>query len=132
MTNYCGRFIKNGSWYPDKKIRLFDKRFAKWGGINPHDKIELTQKAINNQHLKGNILHSSYYTIEEQIIRHNLYSSISAEALNAMGIKSNWIKILFNPFWRFIYGYFIRLGFLDGFYGFIITVNCAHETFQNM
>jgi len=129
-TNYCGRFIKNGSWYPDKKIRLFDKRIAKWGGINPHDKIELTEKAITNQHLKGNILHYSYYTIEEQVIRNNLYSSISAEALNSMGIKSNWIKILINPSWRFIYGYFIRLGFLDGFYGFIIAINCAHETFQ--
>src|ERR1700712_5119606 len=36
-TNYCGKFIKHGSWYPDKKIRLFDQRAARWGGINPHD-----------------------------------------------------------------------------------------------
>jgi len=129
-TNYCGRFIRNGSWYPDKKIRLFDKRIAKWGGINPHDTIELSGTNITSQYLKGDILHYSYYTIEEQSIRNNLYSSISAQAMNAMGIRSNWFKILINPFWRFFYGYFIRLGFLDGFYGFIIAINCAHETFQ--
>src|SRR5262245_55788275 len=34
-TNFCGRFIRHGLWYPDRKIRLFDRRIAKWGGLNP-------------------------------------------------------------------------------------------------
>jgi glycosyltransferase involved in cell wall biosynthesis len=129
-TNYCGRFIKNGSWYPDKKIRLFDKRFAQWGGINPHDKVELNKKNERVLFLKGDILHFSYYTIEEHLIRINYYTTISANALYAKGVRSNWFKILINPLWRFVYGYFIRLGFLDGFYGFLIAINCSHETFQ--
>lgn len=129
-TSYCGRFIKNGSWYPDKKTRLFDKRFAHWGGVNPHDKIELKEADKTIQHLKGDMLHFSYYTIEEHLLRINHYTTISANALYAKGVRSNWIKILINPFWRFMYGYFIRLGFLDGFYGFIIAINCSHETFQ--
>ncbi len=129
-TNYCGRFIRNGSWYPNKKIRLFNKRVAKWGGINPHDRIELDGNDKNIQYLKGDILHYSYNTIEEHVTRNNHYSSISADALNSMGVRSNWIKILFNPFWAFVYGYIIRLGFVDGFYGFIIAVNSAHATFQ--
>jgi glycosyltransferase involved in cell wall biosynthesis len=129
-TSYCGRFIRNGSWYPDKKTRLFDKRFAQWGGVNPHDKIELKGPDKTIKHLKGNMLHFSYYTIEEHIARINNYTTISANALHAKGVRSNWIKILVNPFWRFMYGYFIRMGFLDGFYGFIIAVNCSHETFQ--
>src|SRR5947199_312140 len=36
-TNYCGKFIRHGLWYPDKKLRLFDKNFVRWGGDNPHD-----------------------------------------------------------------------------------------------
>lgn len=130
FTCYCGRFIKHGSWYPDKKIRLFDKRFAKWGGTDPHDKIELFGEDKTVTHLTGNMLHFSYYTLEEHIFRINQYTTISANALYAKGIRSNWIKILINPFWRFIYGYFIRMGFLDGFYGLIIAINCSHETFQ--
>ena len=129
-TNYCGRFIKNGSWYPDKKIRLFDKRCAQWGGINPHDKVELKVTNEVVQHLKGDMLHFSYYTIEEHLARINHYTTISAGALHSKGVRSNWLKILINPLWRFIYGYFIRLGFLDGFYGFVIAINCSHETFQ--
>ena len=129
-TSYCGRFVKNGSWYPDKKVRLFDRRFAKWGGTNPHDKVELQAKDETIQHLKGDILHFSYYTIEEHLARINHYTTISANALYAKGVRSNWAKILIHPLWRFMYGYFIRLGFLDGFYGFVIAVNCSHETFQ--
>src|SRR5262245_15073228 len=55
-TSYCGRFMLHGLWYPDKKIRLFDRRIATWGGLNPHDKIELTP-GFTFRHLKGNILH---------------------------------------------------------------------------
>lgn len=129
-TCYCGRFIKHGSWYPDKKIRLLDKRFAKWGGINPHDKIVLHGKEKTVEHLKGNILHFSYYTLEEHLTRINKYTSISAHSLHENGVRSNWGKILINPFWRFVYGYFIRMGFLDGFYGFVIAINGSYETFQ--
>src|SRR6478736_99743 len=51
-ANYCGKFIRHGLWYPDPKVRLFDKRIASWGGINPHDKIELNEKT-SIRHLKG-------------------------------------------------------------------------------
>jgi hypothetical protein len=40
-TNYCGHFIRHGLWYPDPKVRLFDRRCARWAGMNPHDKIEI-------------------------------------------------------------------------------------------
>lgn len=129
-TSYCGRFIKHGSWYPDKKIRLFNKQRAHWGGINPHDKIELKENAKKIHHLKGDILHFSYNTIEEHIVKNNKYSSISADALYIIGVRSNWFKIIINPFWTFTYGYVMRLGFLDGFYGFVIAINSAHSTFQ--
>jgi len=129
-TCYCGRFIKHGSWYPDKKIRLLDKRFAQWGGINPHDKIVLNGTEKTVKHLRGNILHFSYYTLDEHVARINKYTSISACSLHENGVRSNWGKILINPFWRFIYGYFIRMGFLDGFYGFVIAINGSYETFQ--
>ena len=45
-NNYCGRFIKHGLWYPNQKLRLFDKRVASWGGMNPHDKIELRENNV--------------------------------------------------------------------------------------
>src|SRR5258705_2987328 len=61
-TNFCGRFIRHGLWYPDKKIRLFDRRIAKWDGLNPHDKIEI-QNGFVDEHLQGDILHYSFNTV---------------------------------------------------------------------
>jgi glycosyltransferase involved in cell wall biosynthesis len=128
-TNYCGKYIRNGTWYPDKKIRLFNKQAARWGGVDPHDKIELNNTNTVVQHLKGDILHYSFPSLEEHLEKNNKYSSISARALHAKGAKSNWFKILVNPFWAFFHGFIVRLGFLDGFQGFVISINTAHATF---
>lgn len=128
-TSFCGRFIRHGLWYPDRKIRLFDRRIAKWGGMNPHDKIEL-QNGFTFKHLPGNILHYSFNTVEDHIWQNNRLSSIAALSLYASGARSSWFKMLVHPSWAFINGYLFRKGFLDGFNGFTIAINTSHQVFQ--
>jgi glycosyltransferase involved in cell wall biosynthesis len=128
-TNYCGCFLRHGSWYPDRKTRLFDKRVAVWGGNDPHDTIVL-KKGVEASRLKGDILHFSYGSIEEHISQNNRFSSIAAHALMKREARFLWAKIIINPIWAFIYGYIFRLGFLDGFYGFVVAVNVGHYTFM--
>lgn len=127
-TNYCGRFIRHGLWYPDRKIRLFDRRIAKWGGLNPHDKIIL-QEGYPVHHLKGDILHYSFNTIDDHIWQNNRLSSIAATSLYNIGTRSSWYKMLVRPAWAFLNGYFLRMGFLDGASGFTIAVNTSHQVF---
>ena len=127
-TNYCGQFIHHGSWYPDRKLRLFDKRTAHWGGTNPHDKIELDQ-ALPIAHLKGDILHYSYASIADHVAQNNKLSSVSALAYFNKGKKARISHILVNPFWAFFQSYILRAGFLDGFFGLVIAVQIAHLTF---
>ncbi len=127
-TNYCGKFIRHGLWYPDRKLRLFDKRVAKWGGINPHDKIELSVP-VTSKRLPGDILHYSYDSIEEHVEHGNKYSSIAARSLFGRGKRATWLKILIHPLWTFLLGYIVRGGFLDGAAGFIISIISAHHTF---
>jgi glycosyltransferase involved in cell wall biosynthesis len=127
-SSYCGKFIRHGLWYPDKKLRLFNKSIAAWGGTNPHDKIVMAAPA-QTKHLKGDLYHYSYNTIEEHIQQNNRFSTISARSMYEKGKRTNWFRILFNPLWNFILGYFLRLGFLDGSFGYIIAINTAHLTF---
>jgi len=127
-TSYCGRFMRHGLWYPDKKIRLFDRRIARWGGLNPHDKIEL-QRGFTFHHLKGNILHYAFDTAEDLIWRNNRISSIAAMSLYNIGRRSSWYKMIVHPAWAFANGYFLRLGFLEGFEGFSFAVNISHQVF---
>lgn len=127
-SNYCGKFIRHGSWYPDTKIRLFDRRIAKWGGTNPHDQI-LLQKNIAVEHLKGDILHYSYHTVSEHVNQNNKLSTLAAESLFASGKKTNLLNIIIRPWWAFCVSFIFRVGFLDGVFGFIIAIQIAHMTF---
>jgi glycosyltransferase involved in cell wall biosynthesis len=128
LTNYCGKWIKHCGWYPDQKLRLWDSRLGKWTGINPHDRFEMKDKA-KLQFLKGDLLHYSYYTISQHIDQVNNFTEIGAREAVNLGKKSNLFKIISNPIWKFIRDYFFKLGFLDGYYGFVICAISAHATF---
>ncbi len=133
-NNYCGRFIKHGLWYPDRKIRLFDKRFSSWGGMNPHDKI-LLHRNHPVKFLKGDILHYPFTTIDRHQQRNERFSSIAASSLFESGKRPHWLKIILSPAWSFFNGYFLRLGFLDGYYGFTIaflTAKLSYLKYQKL
>lgn len=129
LTNYCGKWIKHCGWYPDKKLRLWDSRKGRWGGINPHDKFEMNAGSTTS-HLKGNILHYSYYKIEDHIKQTEYFTEISAKALFKKGKKPTFIKRFISPVVKFISAYFLKAGFLDGYYGFIISRISASATYK--
>jgi glycosyltransferase involved in cell wall biosynthesis len=126
-TNFCGKWIKHGSWYPDEKLRLINKQNGNWGGVEPHGKIVM-QENSRIKKLKGDLLHYSYYAIEEVISRNNKYTTIMAQTLFSQGKKAPWYKLAINPLYAFISGYLFRLGFLDGADGFFIASSVAYQT----
>jgi glycosyltransferase involved in cell wall biosynthesis len=128
LNNFCGQWIKNCGWYPDIKLRLCDKRKGKFGGINPHDKLEMLPNSTF-RHLKGDLLHYSYNTISEHVLQQNNFAEIKARSLFAKGDKKYYIKIIFSPLVSFTKSYLIKLGFLEGFYGFIISINTSYYSF---
>ncbi len=127
-NNYCGKFINHGLWYPNRKVRLFDKRVGSWGGMNPHDKVRL-KEGTKPCFLKGDIIHYAYDTMEEHLQRNEELSAIAAHSLYEAGVKKYRLKIILSPAWSFIHGYFLRLGFLDGHYGFVIAKQTANQSF---
>ena len=128
LTNYCGKWVHYCGWYPDKKLRLWDSIKGKWGGVNPHDKFEL-DKGSSIEHLKGDILHYSYYTHTDHINQVNKFTDISANALFGIGRKATFIKIYLSPLFKFIRDYILKMGFLDGRTGFIICRISAYAAF---
>jgi glycosyltransferase involved in cell wall biosynthesis len=128
LNRYCGRWIRHGSWYPDKKLRLINRHKGQWNDHLVHESINMLDNARTRQ-LGGDLLHDAYHSIEEHISKNNRYSSLSARLLYEKGKHTNVLKILLNPFWAFLSGYFLRLGLLDGFYGLVIAINVAHLTF---
>lgn len=128
LNQFCGKWIKHSGWYPDKKIRLFDKRMGQWGGTNPHDKF-IPNKNASIGFLKGDLLHYTINTVEEQIKQNNYFSGIAARMAFDKGKKSSLFLILLSPLFKFVRNYFLKLGILDGYFGFVLCINTAHETF---
>ena len=128
MTSYCGRWIKHGGWYPDKKLRLWDSRKGEWAGINPHDKYEM-HKNCKILHLKGDLLHYSYHSLKDHTEQVEKFTSITAKALYENGKKASFVQLYFGSSIKFVRNYFIKLGFLDGYHGFRIAKISAYATF---
>jgi len=121
---YCGKFIRHGTWYPEPKVRLFDRRFVSWGGLDPHDRI-IYPSNLSVGNLKGDILHNICESLEEHKARTENFSTLAARTLYNLGRRTNWLKILASPAWFFVFDYFIRAGFLNGKQGWWITTNQA-------
>ncbi len=128
LTNYCGKWIRHCGWYPDRKLRLWDSRKGLWAGINPHDCYEM-QPGTSTGHIAGDILHFSYYSISEHIQQTNYFTDLSANAYLEKGKKGYLVKIFFNPIISFFKSYILKLGVLDGYYGFIISMLAGQSTF---
>ncbi len=127
LTNYCGKWIKHSGWYPDIKVRLFPKSIVKWNDSEVHEQLELNDLKVT--HLKGDLYHYSYYSIIQHVEKSVHYGKLAGKHLFERGKKPNAFKIIFSPVFRFIKDYFLRLGFLDGAYGFFIAITAAYSIF---
>ncbi|MFN6117131.1 MAG: glycosyltransferase family 2 protein [Flavobacteriales bacterium] len=128
LTNYCGTWVRHGGWYPDVKLRLWDSRKGRWTGLNPHDRYELEAGSVI-KHLPGDLLHYSYYTLNDHLKQVNYFTDIMARELHGKGRNASYVKLLLSPLAKFIGDYVFRGGFRDGWHGFVIAMISAHATF---
>jgi len=128
LNYYCGQWIKHGTYYPDRKLRLFTRSKGKWGGQNPHDKIMMEQ-GVTVQQLEGDLLHYTYRSVKEHRHQMERFSTIAAKALFDKGKPASWFKLAINPAWAFMKGYIIKGGFLDGKAGFRIARYTALQSY---
>lgn len=128
LTNYRGEWIRHSGWYPDRKLRLFDKTKGAWGGVNPHDKV-IMESGVEVKRLKGDLRHYFTYNVKQHLDQINKYSEIFKDEMRARGRRTSVPAILVKPPFRFFRTYFLQLGFLDGFNGFFIAVLSAYTVF---
>ncbi|MEO5572776.1 MAG: glycosyltransferase family 2 protein [Bacteroidia bacterium] len=119
LTNYCGKWIRHCGWYPDTKTRLFLRTQGDWEGT-VHEKLIIKNNSPVH-YLNGDILHYSYATAEEHIMKQYKYAEASAEQLYKSGAKANFFHVYIKPLIKFFRDYFFYLGFLDGAHGYIIS-----------
>lgn len=129
LTNYCGKWIHHTGWYPDTKLRLWHNEKGHWTGENPHDEFKLFDSSATVGKLKGDILHYSYHQPEDHDKQIEYFTNIAANAFVKKGKKPFFMQAQFSAFLKFIKCYFIKLGFLDGKEGWIISKKSAYAAY---
>lgn len=129
LTNYCGKWVHYCGWYPDTKLRLWNASKGEWRGDNPHDKFELFDNTSRIKHLNGDILHYSYYSLEDHFKQVNYFTDILSKAQFKRGKKAPFIVFIMSPIVKFFKDYFVKRGFLDGITGLKICSISAYATF---
>lgn len=128
LMNYCGQWIHHCGWYPDRKPRIFEKSTSYWHGNSVHETLFIPETA-SVKLLPGDLLHYSYYTIEEHKQRTEKYAKMSAEIAFQKGKRTSVIAKYLRATWRFVRDYIFNLGILDGHYGLVICRINAHMTY---
>ncbi len=119
ITDYFGRFLRHGNAYPDRLVRLFDRRRGGWCGYEIHENTRIDGPAVR---LHGLLEHYSYRSLSDHQNRMQRYAELMAQAMYARGERCGLLPVLLNPQWRFVRGYLLRLGFLDGWRGLLFAL----------
>lgn len=120
LTNYCGKWIKHSGWYPDVKIRIFNKNNVYWTGDFVHETLQIPSE-IDIIHFSGDLLHYSYNSKTDHISRTKKYAELSAEKMFNANKSFGPLKPFISATAKFIKMYFLKLGFLDGRLGLQIA-----------
>lgn len=123
---FLGRWIAHCGWYPDYHLRLFRKNKGRFGGLNPHDKVELdgpTARFVNP------MLHFTYPDLDTYVARLNSYTSIAARELAARGKQARVRHVTLSPLATFLKMYLLKAGFLDGREGLLLSALSGYYVF---
>ncbi len=125
-TFYHGRWIRHGDWYPDRKVRLWQRDQADWGDKRLHESLVVRGSTGD---LKNNLLHYSMESLEHEMKKTMLSVDYFVQECAERKRKIRFTTVLFHPWWRFVRSYFLRRGFLDGWQGLAIARIIAIYTF---
>ena len=119
LNRFFGKNIKSCGLYPDYSLRLFNKTMGRFNEVDVHESVKVEGKVSK---LRNHMVHLAYDNVDEFINKQKYYADLSNK-------KRNIFKALLSPFWTFFKIYILKLGFLDGWRGFLIAKVYAKYTY---
>ncbi|MDA1313719.1 MAG: glycosyltransferase family 2 protein [Acidobacteria bacterium] len=126
-ARYLGKWIHHSGWYPDRKIRLYDRRKASWTGDYVHEFVVTTGPVTE---LRGDLLHYTCDSFSQHLATLDRYTDLAANEMLARGTKAGLWRLILDPPWTFFKTYLIQRGFLDGRQGLTISYAAALYVFR--
>jgi glycosyltransferase involved in cell wall biosynthesis len=118
LARFRGRWIRHSGWYPDRKLRLYDRRRGRWVGRHVHEHVEVNGPV---RQLFGDLYHFPCDSREEMIRSVDQYTTLAARAAREGGERWIALKLAILPAWKFLEIYVFHQGFRDGYPGLVIA-----------
>ncbi len=126
---FLGRWMRHGGWYPDRVLRLFDRRNGRFGGVNPHARVVIANGSVGL--LGADIVHLTYKDFSQYLRKQDSYTQIAAKERVRRGRRPESIKgaeLLLRALVKFVQAYVLKRGFLDGMHGLIAAIGASYFT----
>ncbi len=126
LAQYLGQWILHSGWYPDYKLRLYDRRRGRWVGDYVHESVEVEGSVVT---LQGPLHHFTCQSLSEHVRNVERYTTLAAQELRARGYRAGLGRLAFAPPLTFWKTYLLQQGFRDGHRGFLIAAMAAWYVF---
>jgi glycosyltransferase involved in cell wall biosynthesis len=119
VTWHLGRWIRSTDWYPDWQLRLYDRRSARWTGMNVHESVAV-DGAVGR--LRHELQHYAYRDLSHHLATIDRYTTLAAGQMMAQGRQATILDLLAHPPAALLRNYLLRGGFRDGMPGLLISL----------
>lgn len=126
LTRYLGREIRHAGWYPDRAVRLYDRRRGRWVGGQVHERVVVDGPVGR---LRGDLTHEPYATLTHHVEKLNRYTTLAAETLHARGRRAGWSDLALRPGLVFLKKLLVQRGILDGLPGLVVSASSSMSVF---
>lgn len=124
VTFHLGRWIRSTDWYPDRQLRLYDRRRARWTGAHVHESVQADGPVVD---LTSELEHYAYRDLSHHLQTMDRYTTLAARQMREAGRTAGWFDLALHPPAAFLRNYVLRGGFRDGVAGLIIsTLNATY------
>ncbi len=124
---YLGKWINHSGWYPDRKVRLYDRRLCRWEGDFVHERMRVGGP-LHRFH--GDLLHFPFRDWNEQTAKIDRYTQLAAEGALSTGMRGSYPKLILGAPGAFLKSFILNLGFLDGWRGVAVAYQGARYVFM--
>lgn len=126
LARYLGRWIRHSGWYPDRKVRLYNRDRGAWQGEYVHESVKLNGSIGE---LNGDLLHYTCDSLSQHVRTLDRYTTLAAQELSASGKPVPIRRLVVDPPWSFVRSYLLQRGFQDGAQGLMIAAMASFYTF---
>jgi glycosyltransferase involved in cell wall biosynthesis len=121
---YRNKWVRHGDWYPDRLVRLFRRREARFTGGRVHEKLE-----IRGGHpiLPGHLHHFTYEDAFDRRQRCARYAELWAQSAHEAHKRAYPWSGPLHALARLGKGLVLKRGFLDGAVGWDVAAGNARE-----